>query len=296
MSASKLASKCERVAVGGLWVPSVTVFRGEGYQLINRDETLKQIIALQDNGAEGVVVCGTTGRGHLMPHRTKLVLIDAVGLAIANGAINPQLILIIGTGAAPPDEAEEIIKAAAAAGFDGVLSLPPWPPAHHFCYLSRLARCCAEVSPADPLPLLVYDHIRLHPTFRIDQHELGTLAQQYHHLLGGKDSSPTAETHPHWHKTGQRYVQRSLLMAIGEDTLIGQALCRKHGTAAIAGTGNTAQGLRHLMSIFEHWRQGNYRLMCNAQQALNCEVERLLTADGLSFIDNATRFRIGLEQ
>jgi 4-hydroxy-tetrahydrodipicolinate synthase len=129
-------------------MPAVTTpFDSRGQ--VNRDGFRANIARLLELGATGVVACGCTGEfWALAPGERKELYKDAVAAAKGRGTV------IVGTGCVTAGETIEMARAAADAGADGILVLPPY-----FVKLTddEIFAHFAAVSEASPLPVCAYN-------------------------------------------------------------------------------------------------------------------------------------------
>lgn len=106
--------------LGGVVFPLVTPFTGEN-QEVNYD-VLKQLIDfLIDNGATGVIPCGSTGELVSMTYAEQLAINDFTIKYVKN-----RIKVYACTAAYRTPDAVSLSKAAEAAGADGVMVVTPW--------------------------------------------------------------------------------------------------------------------------------------------------------------------------
>ncbi len=276
-----------RLLKGGAWVPSVTVFDSGGG--VDVQATIAQARALAEAGAEGVVLLGTTGRGHLLKHEAKLEVIRA---AKSLRKDFPNLVLVAGTGTKDIRAAREIVNEARNSRFDGILALPHAQKANKAFFYTNLARACAA-NGKRALGLVLYHHPRLNRVYQVSPYLLANLMREFSHVVGVKDSSGKVESLMQWRRVLGAKERRRFLLAVGEDKHVNYSLAKKIAKTAIAGTANTAKGLLALLAVFKHWRQGNARMASRAQGRLDSEVDRLLAHEG-GFIAGALANRLSL--
>lgn len=267
---------------GGPWVPSVTIFHGGKGRRVNVAATINHVVNLQKHGARGVIVNGTTGEGHLLKHEDKLRLIAAAGELQREGVLKKDFMLITGTGTENVAEALEILAAANSNGFHAALVLPPKNKEKMSFY--------QELAESNLLPILVYNHPRLHPEYSFSPTDLGQLMKAHHTIVGVKDSSGDKKVLHEWLTTVRKISDRDPLLAIGEDYFVQEGLAKAGATAAIAGAANTKPGLKHLINIFRHHHAGDLTKAAEAQVELDKEID-LLLKKGV-FRDNAKKRRL----
>ena len=275
----------QRLQNGGAWVPSISVFTGGKNLSVHTTKTATHVLTLAEHGAEGVIINGTTGAGHLLKHSDKIKLIVAVGALKSKGLLEPSFILITGTGTENSDEAVEIIHTAQANGFDGVMALPPKDANKKEAFYRTLAAACNAT-----IGLVLYHHPRLDPDYSVTPELLGNLMHDFPCVIGVKDSSANKALLYEWQPTVQKIAGRTPLLAVGEDFFIAEGLAKAGAQAAIAGAANTQNGLTSLRAIFKAHRAGKTEEMHAAQTNLDTEINILLKKG--VFRDNAKARRI----
>lgn len=283
--------KVEKVLRGGAWVPSITVFkRGKGKHVDVR-KTIANVLALHENGAEGVVLNGTTGEGHLLRHEDKLALINAIGFLKKKGVFRKDFVLLTGTGTQKIEEARDIIAHAKQNGFDGILALPHKDDSLKLDFYHDLANACKAGKKDDTLALILYHHPKLDSSYSVTPELLAELRRIHENVVGAKDSSGERSLLGKWIPVSkEKSGKEDILLAVGEDFFVHAGLKEEKARAAIAGAANTPRGLKHLLNIFNYHRSGNYD-EAEREQALFDNVIRGLLAKGV-FRDNAKRNRI----
>jgi len=272
----------ERLKRGGAWVPSVALYNLDSK--LDVAATVDHIEKLYKAGAEGVVINGTTGDGHLLPHADKLALITALGMRRLERNWRSDFVILTGTATSDYTEAAEIAHAAQRVGFHGLLALPPREGGHHQFYFT-LAEVCQSLG----IGLMLYHHPRLDPLDSVDPQLLAALVSAYACVVGIKDSSGDLKTLSTW----QQAASQPILTVCGEDTLIAVALKDGLAQAAIAGSANTAKGLDALNRIFAAHRVGNNGVLTAAQVEMDEVVHFLLSKNDQVFRHNARLYRIG---
>jgi 4-hydroxy-tetrahydrodipicolinate synthase len=217
------------------WVAAVTPCDKN----LNFDEVMyKEVLAhLKDNGADGVVVLGTTGEypSFSTVERKKIA---EVAFKNRNG-----LNIIVSTGTSNFPETIELSQHAAANGADSLLIVPPFyyknPP------LEGLVRYYSMIFDKVPIPINLY-HIPFASGIPIP-HELLHALEKYPNLAGIKDSESDAGTY-------QRFVQEfpSLNMRTGTTENLKPAL--EHGMGAILAEGNVFT--KQIAAVFAAKRAG----------------------------------------
>jgi 2-dehydro-3-deoxy-D-pentonate aldolase len=142
------------VDLAGLYVPLLTPMAADGG--LDLDPLSDHVERLLAAGVNGFVALGTTGEFADLTAAERAAVAGAV-VAAAGGRVP----VLVGVGAVGTAEAREHARAAADAGADGVLSLPPlyWKLGD-----DGLLRHFVEVAAATDLPLLLYDFPRLAAT------------------------------------------------------------------------------------------------------------------------------------
>lgn len=108
-----------RTVFTGVYVPLVTPFDGDG--AVNAAALRRLIDWVIDNGASGVVPCGTTGESPTLTHAEHHQVI-AWTVEYTAGRVP----VIAGTGSNSTAEAIELTRAADALGVDGMLVIAPY--------------------------------------------------------------------------------------------------------------------------------------------------------------------------
>jgi 4-hydroxy-tetrahydrodipicolinate synthase len=108
-----------RTTFTGIYVPLVTPFGPDGG--LNAPALKRLIDWVIDNGASGVVPCGTTGESPTLSHEEHQQVI-ALTVEYTAGRVP----VIAGTGSNSTAEAIDLTKAADAAGVDGMLVIAPY--------------------------------------------------------------------------------------------------------------------------------------------------------------------------
>ncbi len=285
-----MESQIERVAKAQALVPFLTLYLEDRTGVVNFEGTVNHAIAVLNQGADGGVVCGTTGRGHLLMHDVKINVIRMVGRAKESGRIDPEKVLLAGTGTSDLSEACRIAEVADFHGFDGLLVLPPKDclPSDVRAFYHGLLKRCKQLQTQNPMVVILYHHPMLHHDYTISYQLYSELLLEYGAMIAGvKDSSAKETVLSSWSLVdGSRVI-------VGSDKLIGKALEMGWANGAIAGTANTDKGLYWLRSIFDSFNASNKRGVTVSQVGLTQEVGYMLEGGQEQFINNVTLNRLG---
>jgi dihydrodipicolinate synthase/N-acetylneuraminate lyase len=238
-------------------------------------KTLEHIVNLHDAGAQGVVINGTTGDGHLISHAAKLLLIKAVGRLAREKRFRRDFALVTGTGTTDTGQALEIIRTARNQGFHGILALPPKGALEQkLRHFSALANACDSRDPRRKLGLFLYHHPGLKAF--ISPRLLGTLMQRHEVVLGLKDFEGKEGVLAGWNRQVMHFSGgRRPVILVGSDKLITRGLALG-AAGAVFGAGNTANGLRAGLRVFRHYKARRFKKVRLAQGDLDDEVDKLL--------------------
>ena len=132
---------------GQVLVALVTPMNAEGE--VDWAATEKHIDYVISNGADGVVVTGTTGETSTLTDKEKLKLVE-VGKSVANGRAK----IITGGGSNETAHAMELYKASEKAGADGVMIVTPYYNKPTQAGVLTHFRLIAD---ATDLPVILYD-------------------------------------------------------------------------------------------------------------------------------------------
>lgn len=216
---------------------------------------LKQMPALIDfqrqNGADGLVVCGTNGEGTSLSVNEHKALLETV---LANKG---KMKVIAGTGSASTVDALELTRHAVEAGADGALILPPFyfkqpPTAGVAAYYRPIIEQC-------DIPIILY-HIPQFSAVGISE-ELLSLLSDCPNLSGIKDS--TSE----WSSL-QNHINRypDYQIFIGSDLQCARGL--SHGAAGgISGSANCFPDV--IREVWKAHESGDNEGMFKAQERLD---------------------------
>jgi 4-hydroxy-tetrahydrodipicolinate synthase len=126
----------------GAGVALITLFASDGTLLAGKSAELA--VSLVDAGAASVLVAGTVGEYYALSDQERLVLIEAVRLAVP-----PEIPVIAHVGGVPAERAEQLASGAAACGADALIALAR--------EIGDLKAFYARISQASGgLPLLAY--------------------------------------------------------------------------------------------------------------------------------------------
>jgi 4-hydroxy-tetrahydrodipicolinate synthase len=217
------------------WVAAVTPCD----KSLKFDEAMyKDVLAyLRENGADGVVVLGTTGE---FPSFSAVERKQIAEVAFKN---RNGLNIIVSTGTSNFPETIELSQHAAENGADGLLIVPPFyykhPP------VGGLLRYYSMIFDKVSIPINLY-HIPFASGIPIS-HELLHALDKYPNLAGIKDSESDAGTY-------QRFVQDfpNLNMRTGTTENLKPAL--EHGMGAILAEGNVFT--KQIAAVFAAKRAG----------------------------------------
>ena len=161
---------------GGVLTAMATPFTESGALDIEGAITLARWLV--DHGSDGLVVTGTTGESPALSDEEKVTLWRAV-----RGAVTVPI--VAGAGSNDTAHSIEDVKAATAAGVDGILSVTP--------YYSRPPQSGIEghfraIAGATSLPVLIYD-IPIRTGRKVNTDTLLRLAREVPNIVGVKDAS-----------------------------------------------------------------------------------------------------------
>jgi dihydrodipicolinate synthase/N-acetylneuraminate lyase len=263
----------ERLKEAGVGVASIT----QWCQGVNPDVTAtrKHIEWLVTQGAEMVVVGGTTGDGHCMSLETKLVL---YGYVASNLASRCKVALVAGTGTTDRRMAREIARCAATYRFDGVLALPNCKDPQ---LLHELATCL-ENTGDNPPGLIVYVIPQLNPIHTATPQEIAELRLRHPGLyIAVKDSRGSLHGLLEWYRQDpfmDVWIGDDLIVAPGFYALCCLGLYPKQ-LRVISGSANLPRALVELLNMAAAAKRADcpdYGAMLAAQGGLNEIVYGLL--------------------
>lgn len=244
----------ENRAIRGVIIPVITPFNADNS--VDFESLKKQIMFLVKNGADGIVISGTTGEGHLLSEKEKEAITE-FSCNLRKSAAK-KFIIIQGTATKDIKEAIQISKFAESNGCDALLALCPKPSeANAIEYYKQLAK-------ETKLPIIAYNIPRLESI--ITPQELSILINAKK-VIGVKDSSQDYELLKKWKKTNPK-----AFVAVGEDTFITSGIKQGYADAAIPGTGNVAP--KECILAYKAGLNGGE---ANAQEKLNETIKKLVT-------------------
>lgn len=209
----------------GCIIPVITPFKGSG----EVDEAaLRQVVdyLIDEQAADGIIPCGTTGESSTLDHHEHLRVIEVV-LEQAAGRVP----VIAGTGSNSTAEAVEMTVSAEKLGVDGVLQVSPYynRPSQEGLY--RHFRAVAE---ATSLPVILYN-IPARTGRSIEPATVARLSE-IDNIVGIKDASGTIQyASAVLKETGD--AGRDFYVYSGEDALTFLILCLG-GQGCIAAVGH----------------------------------------------------------
>jgi len=163
----------------GLFVPITTPFTSNGAK-IDGEGLRRNVRRLLDEGAQGIVACGSTGEAALLSSTEQAHVVE-----LTRRAVPEDRWLVAGAGAESTWATIEAARDAARAGATAVMIRPP---AYYGATLSTgaLARHFRAVADASPVPVFLYN-IPKYTHFAISPDTVGELAD-HPRILGLKDS------------------------------------------------------------------------------------------------------------
>ncbi|MBS4031380.1 MAG: 4-hydroxy-tetrahydrodipicolinate synthase [Clostridiales bacterium] len=135
------------VYFGNLLTAMVTPFTADGE--VNYDKAAELAVYLVDNGADGVVVAGTTGEASTLTDEEKIRLFRTVA-----GALKGRAKVLAGTGTNSTMDTLQLTKAAGECGVDGIMLVVPYynKPSQEGIY-----QHFATAAAATDLPVMLYN-------------------------------------------------------------------------------------------------------------------------------------------
>ncbi|HEX7994524.1 MAG TPA: dihydrodipicolinate synthase family protein [Streptosporangiaceae bacterium] len=209
-SGARAAGRAEREVFSGVGVALVTIFDSAG--AVDPAATATLAADLANRGMRAILVAGTTGEAGTITTEERTALIRAV-----RDAVEADVPVLAGTGAATTEDCVGLTKAAVIAGADAVLAFPP--PAQDLAratsdarsYSASVADHYAAVAAAtEGRPVFAY-HV---PWISAPGVPVGDLAALP--IAGIKDSSGSADRllDELAHYDGATYVGSSALLAL----------------------------------------------------------------------------------
>ncbi len=132
---------------GSLLTAMITPFTADGE--VNYEKAAELAVYLADNGADGVVVAGTTGEASTLTDEEKIKLFSAVSSALKGKAK-----VLAGTGTNSTADTVYLTKAAEECGVDGIMVVAPYynKPSQEGLY-----QHFATVAAVTKLPVMLYN-------------------------------------------------------------------------------------------------------------------------------------------
>jgi len=136
--------------LGGLFVPITTPFTTSGGE-IDADALSRNVRRFLDDGAQGIVACGSTGEAVLLSPTEQVRVVEVVRRAVPEDRW-----LVAGTGAESTRATIEATRDAARAGASAVMIRPPsyYGPTLSTGAVTRHFRSVADAS---PVPVFLYN-------------------------------------------------------------------------------------------------------------------------------------------
>jgi 4-hydroxy-tetrahydrodipicolinate synthase len=164
--------------LGSILVPMVTPFDARGR--VDEDAAVRLMHHLADHGADGLVMCGTTGESATLSDEEKLRLID-----LAVREMGDTCTIVAGTGSNDTHHAVHLTERATALGVDALLVVNPY---YNRPSRRGIVRHFQEVDRATDRPILLYN-IPQRTGSDMSNELLAELAQ-LEHVFGVKQSNP----------------------------------------------------------------------------------------------------------
>jgi 4-hydroxy-tetrahydrodipicolinate synthase len=164
--------------LGSILVPMVTPFDAHG--AVDEEAAVRLMAHLIDHGADGLVICGTTGESATLSDEEKLRLIELVAREMGQ-----RCTVVAGVGSNDTRHAAHLTERATELGADAMLSVNPY-----YSKPSRrgIVRHYEEVNRATDRPIVLYN-IPQRTGADLDNELLAELAQ-IEHIVAVKQSNP----------------------------------------------------------------------------------------------------------
>lgn len=166
--------------LGGIFPAALTMFREDG--AFDPDATVAHVDRLVAQGAEGVVLAGTSGEFISLSSDERRLLVREVAAAVGD-----RIPIIVGTGAFATDESIRLTRDAMDAGATAALVILPYYQRPHRAEVLEHFRA---VSRATGAPLFVYNNPTNSGTDALSGDDLGLLESEGH-VVGVKSTFPT---------------------------------------------------------------------------------------------------------
>lgn len=134
-------------ALGAVLVPMVTPFDRSGG--VDEDSAVRLMHHLVEHGADGLVLCGTTGEAATMNDREQLAMI-----ALAVQELGGRCTIVAGVGSNDTRHAAHLTEQATQAGADAMLSVNPY---YNRPSRRGILRHYQEVNRATDRPIILYN-------------------------------------------------------------------------------------------------------------------------------------------
>lgn len=167
------------VELGSILVPMVTPFDVRG--AVDEEAAARLMHHLVDHGADGLVMCGTTGESATLSDEEKLRLFD-----LAVRELGDRCTIVAGTGSNDTRHAVHLTERATELGVDAVLSVNPY---YNRPNRRGIVRHYEEINRATDRPIVLYN-IPQRTASDLDNQLLAELAQ-LEHIAAVKQSNPS---------------------------------------------------------------------------------------------------------
>ncbi len=167
-----------RAQLGSILVPMVTPFDANG--AVDEDAAVRLMHHLIDHGADGLVMCGTTGEAATLSDEEQLTVID-----LAVREVGSRGTIVAGVGSNDTRHAVHLTERATGLGVDGLLSVNPY---YNRPNRRGIIRHYQEIDRATDQPILLYN-IPQRTGSDMPNDLLAELAQ-LEHIVGVKQSNP----------------------------------------------------------------------------------------------------------
>ena len=164
--------------LGSILVPMITAFDAHG--AVDEEASVRVANHVLDHGADGIVVCGTTGEAATLTDAEHLRMIELIVSEVGSrGAV------IAGTGSNDTRHAVHLTERATELGVDGLLSVNPY---YNRPSRRGIIRHYEEIDRATDRPILLYN-IPQRTGSDMPNDLLAELAE-LEHIVGVKQSNP----------------------------------------------------------------------------------------------------------
>jgi 4-hydroxy-tetrahydrodipicolinate synthase len=164
--------------LGSILVPMITPFDARG--AVDEEAAVRVANHVLDHGADGIVVCGTTGEAATLADEEHLRMIELIVAQVGSRGT-----VIAGTGSNDTRHAVHLTERATELGVDGVLSVNPY---YNRPSRRGIIRHYEEIDRATDRPILLYN-IPQRTGSDMPNDLLAELAQ-LEHIVGVKQSNP----------------------------------------------------------------------------------------------------------